>query len=106
MTDYLTRLRAFQRELETEGSGLIYPFQVAYDPKIGAGAFALSTLASDLRALLEEREALREALTDMRAGWRYIRRYHGDLYGVGWDRCEQSADAALSMNSVSGELND
>jgi len=36
------------------------------------------------------------ALTDMRAGWRYIRDVHGDLPGVGWDRCEQSATAALA----------
>ena len=39
---------------------------------------------------------LREALTDMRSGWRYIREFHGDLYGVAWDRCEQSATAALA----------
>jgi len=42
-----------------------------------------------------EIERLREALRDMLAGWRYIRQTHGELYGVGWDRCEQSASAAL-----------
>jgi hypothetical protein len=39
---------------------------------------------------------LREALRDMLSGWRYIRSVHGDLYGVGWDRCENSAMAALA----------
>lgn len=37
-----------------------------------------------------------EALGDILAGWRYIREHHGDLYGVGWDRAEKAADAALS----------
>jgi hypothetical protein len=37
-----------------------------------------------------------EALKDMREGWRYIREHHGDLYGVGWDRAEQAADAAIA----------
>lgn len=36
------------------------------------------------------------ALDDMRGGWRYIRHRYGDLEGVGWDRCEASATAALS----------
>jgi hypothetical protein len=40
---------------------------------------------------------LSDALHDMHTGWRYIRRMHGDLPGVGWDRCEQSARAALSQ---------
>jgi hypothetical protein len=39
---------------------------------------------------------LYEALADMLAGWRYIREHHGDLYGVGWSRCEASARAALA----------
>jgi hypothetical protein len=39
---------------------------------------------------------LREALIDMRSGWKYIREYHGDLYGVGWDRAQDKADAALA----------
>jgi hypothetical protein len=41
-------------------------------------------------------EQLERALRDMLSGWRYIREYHGDLAGVGWDRCEQSASAALA----------
>jgi len=54
---------------------------------------------AQLRAALAtaeaERDHLREALTDMRAGWRYIRQQHGDLGGVGWQRCEDAASAAL-----------
>lgn len=37
-----------------------------------------------------------EALKDMQAGWRYVRDHHGDLYGVGWDRCEKKANVALA----------
>ena len=40
---------------------------------------------------------LRAALDDMYAGWRYIRQHHGDLYGVGWDRCETDARIALGL---------
>jgi hypothetical protein len=37
----------------------------------------------------------RAALADMLAGWRYIRNAYGDLYGVGWDRAEAAAAAAI-----------
>jgi hypothetical protein len=47
---------------------------------------------ADLRA---EVARLRAALTDMWAGWKYIRMTHGDLPGVGWDRCDAKARAAL-----------
>ncbi len=43
----------------------------------------------------QEVAALVEALKDALSGWRYIRATHGDLYGVGWDRVEQKACAAL-----------
>jgi hypothetical protein len=36
-----------------------------------------------------------DALSDMRSGWIYIRQTYGDLYGVGWDRALEKADAAL-----------
>jgi hypothetical protein len=35
------------------------------------------------------------ALEDMLAGWQYIRQFHGDLYGVGWERCEANAIEAI-----------
>jgi len=41
-------------------------------------------------------DQMAEALRDMWAGWTYIRCQHGDLYGVGWDRAHNAADAALS----------
>ena len=47
-------------------------------------------------ALEAEVKTLREALIDMRSGWKYIRETHGDLYGVGWDRAQNKADAALA----------
>lgn len=35
------------------------------------------------------------ALQDMLSGWQYIRKVHGDLHGVGWDRAQSSAAAAI-----------
>jgi|688.fasta_scaffold863738_2 hypothetical protein len=45
-----------------------------------------------LRARVEGLEA---ALRYMLSGWRYIRETYGDLYGVGWNRAEEKARAAL-----------
>jgi hypothetical protein len=52
-------------------------------------------LKSDLSTLRAENEAMRNALLDMLSGWKYIRSTHGDLYGVGWDRAQSKAEAAL-----------
>lgn len=46
---------------------------------------------------------LYEALRDMLDGWKYIRSVHGDLYGVGWDRAQDKAVAALAK--ARGESN-
>ena len=62
--------------------------------------------APDLEAnarLIAAAPDLLAALADMRSGWQYIREQHGDLYGVGWDRCEQSADAAIAAATGAGE---
>jgi hypothetical protein len=56
----------------------------------------LSRYRESLSEVIAERDALREALTDMLSGWRYIRETHGDLYGVGWDRAQEKAIAALA----------
>ena len=50
-----------------------------------------------LEALEKENAALRDALRDMLSGWKYIRNTHGDLYGVGWDRAQQKAEAAIAQ---------
>jgi len=42
-------------------------------------------------------EQMREALRDMLAGWQYIRSSHGDLCGVGWDRAQDKAVAAMAL---------
>ena len=55
-------------------------------------AHRMSDIARDLERMAGE---LLEALWDMNAGWKYIRDQHGDLYGVGWDRAQNKADAAL-----------
>ena len=47
------------------------------------------------RKLERERDEAREALQDMLSGWHYIRKVHGDLYGVGWDRAQAKAEKAL-----------
>lgn len=58
------------------------------------------TLADEQRATClkyeQQRDELLEALKDMNAGWKYIRQMHGDLYGVGWDRAQDKADAAIA----------
>lgn len=53
--------------------------------------------AAHLLALEANRQMLVEALEDMNNGWEYIRSTHGDLYGVGWDRAQGKADAALEQ---------
>ncbi len=50
---------------------------------------------ADLRLIAAAPELL-DALKDMAAGWRYIRRVHGDLSGVGWDRAQYGAEAAIA----------
>lgn len=55
--------------------------------------------ADTITALQAERDALRAALKDMHGGWQYIRSSYGDLYGVGWDRCDANARAALGEPS-------
>ena len=45
----------------------------------------------------KEQAAMRVALADMLAGWRYIRQVHGDLPGVGWGRAQDKAEAALGL---------
>lgn len=40
--------------------------------------------------------ALRNAALDALSGWQYIRRRHGDLEGVGWDRVESALTSALA----------
>jgi len=57
----------------------------------------MTTDNSAVIARLErERDELAEALWDMLGGWKYIRQWHGDIYGIGWDRAQQKADSALA----------
>ena len=43
----------------------------------------------------EKIKKLQHSLEDMYSGWKYIRAVYGDLPGVGWDRCDKSANHAL-----------
>jgi hypothetical protein len=65
-----------------------------------AALAANAAQAETIRQLQARIDKLVAALTDMRSGWRYIRESHGDLYGVGWDRCEESATAALTTGAA------
>jgi len=54
-------------------------------------------LANACLNAMAENARLRGALADMHAGWRYIRLHYGDLSGVGWERCDAAARAALEV---------
>lgn len=45
---------------------------------------------------MSTRDMALEALRDILAGWKYIRNFHGDLYGVGWERAQGKAEAAIA----------
>lgn len=57
------------------------------------GVFYVTEAQVDLIAAAPE---LLGALKDALSGLQYIRQTHGDLYGVGWDRVEQKASAAIA----------
>jgi hypothetical protein len=64
---------------------------------LGNGDFHVLHRAADALATQSDEIArLRAALINMLSGWRYIRTNHGDLYGVGWERAEVAARAALA----------
>lgn len=50
-------------------------------------------------SLPDRNSELRNAALDALSGWRYIRRAHGDLHGVGWDRVEHALDTTLAEGS-------
>lgn len=64
-----------------------------------AVVYKRAELHAAIDAMQAEIDRLRAALTDMLSGWRYIRGAHGDLYGVGWDRAQLKAEAALSKEA-------
>jgi len=62
-------------------------FSVAFDPPT-------------VLKLLELIRVQHEALKDIYSGWQYIRVVHGDLYGVGWDRCDKSSRQAIAAHDA------
>ena len=44
---------------------------------------------------IEAMKQVLEALEDMYCGWKYIREFHGDLYGVGWDRVQEKVEKTI-----------
>lgn len=75
----------------TERRALLAASRRADDAKL-----ADRRLQDRIQALEAQRAELLEALRDMLSGWIYIRGTHGDLYGVGWDRAQGKAEAAIS----------
>jgi hypothetical protein len=61
----------------------------------GTGSPRLNEAEANARLCAAAPDLL-EASTDALAGWRYIRAQHGDLYGVGWGRVEQTLAAAIA----------
>jgi aminoglycoside phosphotransferase family enzyme len=49
----------------------------------------------DIYPVKELTDEVKEALMDALSGWKYIRKCHGDLYGVGWDRVQDKLEAIL-----------
>ncbi len=68
-------------------------FITVWDCSLDGAAFPAEANAS----LIVAAPDLYAALEDMLSGWKYIREMHGDLYGVGWDRAQEKAEAALSQ---------
>lgn len=73
-----------------------------YDEVVGFWSMDRKTIY-DYRLIAAAPELL-EAIQDMLSGWKYIRAQHGDLYGVGWERSEQKAIAAIAK--ALGETNE
>lgn len=67
------------------------------EPERPDGVPVIGVVAAEANArLVAAAPDLHEAAADALAGWRYIRQFHGDLPGVGWDRVEQALTAALA----------
>lgn len=71
--------------------------------KAGDSAMGIDSICDrDMAAALSKSKVeeayknMREALEDAMSGMRYIRKTHGELYGVDFDRVEQKAMAALN----------
>ena len=60
--------------------------------------------SSAVQEIVQQNKDMLEALKDMRNGWRYIRETYGDLYGVGWDRAEDKANAAITRAATAIQL--
>jgi hypothetical protein len=58
--------------------------------------FGCIPAAKKAAARLNAFDDMLEALKDMLSGWEYIRLHYGDLPGVGWDRAQAAAEAAIA----------
>jgi uncharacterized coiled-coil DUF342 family protein len=85
---------ALARELERERDELAVVCE-RYKQERDHAETELSKMIDFSKGALGERNEAREALQDMLSGWHYIRKVHGDLYGVGWDRAQTKAEKVL-----------
>lgn len=85
--DSTAKLGALERELEEARKDAE---RLDFIESMGKGA---RDRIEQLERVLDQ---AREALEDMNNGWKYIRCSHGDLYGVGWDRAQDKANASIA----------
>jgi hypothetical protein len=84
------------------GTGTIRPIMFGrrvgklHECEGGHAYFVNGEIADFIVTAANAHHDLLEALSDMLSGWAYIRERHGDLPGVGWDRAEAAARAALA----------
>jgi hypothetical protein len=78
------------RRLQAENERL-HQINQSHEMKLSVRGYEIQI--KDLKAVNAE---LLDALKDMHGGWKYIRETHGDLYGVGWDRAQKKAEAAIA----------
>jgi hypothetical protein len=78
------------RRLQAENERL-HQINQSHEMKLSVRGYKIQI--NDLKAMNAK---LLDALKDMHGGWKYIRETHGDLYGVGWDRAQKKAEAAIA----------
>jgi hypothetical protein len=82
---------------------LVHEYDAAPDYGMTLSDDEVRYISAHIKALEAENARYRAALDDMWSGWRYIRMVYGDLPGVGWERCDEKARAALTGKEPSHE---
>lgn len=98
ITDAIEAITTLQRQLAEAREALDIERECSteYQNNLVNESFVRAEYEETIAAQREEIKALRDALSDMLSGWKYIREVHGDLYGVGWDCAQSKAEAAIA----------